>query len=93
MINVGQVSVPGNATTAVLILPPGTMNTCIYQPTAGAPAAVYVGGPNVSATNGMMVPVTPLNVESYVSSGGKILFATTGSSTASSFSFIIATGE
>lgn len=89
---IGQATVPANTTVAVYTLPPGTMNTTLFQPTN--PQAVYVGtSPHVSPTNGMKVPITPTNSESYVSAPGVTVYATTGNGTASSFSYIIDSGE
>ncbi len=94
MIILGQATVPSNSTVNVYTIPPGTVNTTVFQPSAGAPATVYIGTTaNVSATNGMPVPVTPTNSESYVSTPGVKIYATTGSATASSFSYIISQGE
>lgn len=47
--------------------------------------------PNVSSTNGLPVPVTPLNQENYVGTKGVMYYATTGNNTASSFQYIICT--
>ena len=87
----GSVTVPGNATTAVFTLPPGTVNTTMFQP-AGL-QSVWIGtSVNVSTANSMMVPVTPISMESYVSSRGATVYATTGNATASSFQYIISAG-
>jgi hypothetical protein len=88
----GQATVPASSTVQVFILPPGTVNTVIWQPTP-ATSSVYLGtSVNVSAGNGMMISVTPLNTDSYVSTRGTPVFATTGSTAASSFMYIISGG-
>lgn len=94
-IIVGQFAVPGGATVAAFLLPTGLSNFCVFQPTSGNAVPVYVGNSSsVSSSNGIQVPVTPFNSESYNSTaGGKVFWATTGSSTASSFSFIISTAS
>ena len=62
----------------------------LYQQTT--PQAVYIGTSNtVTATNGMSVPNTPLNQETYTGSAGATIYATTGNATASSFNYIIST--
>lgn len=90
----GQVSVPGNSTVQVFILPPGTVNTTLYQPSSASTVqAVYIGtSANVSSTNGLMVPITAVNIESYVTSRGTPVWATTGNATASSIQYIISGG-
>jgi hypothetical protein len=86
----GTANVPGNATVAVYSLPPGYANVCTYQPSN--PQAVYKGtSANVSVANGLMVPVTPMNTETYTGSRGATIYATTGNATASSFCYIIST--
>lgn len=88
----GQATVPGNSTVQVFILPPGIVNTTVFQPTPSA-TAVYIGtSANVTSANGMMVPVTAMNMESYISSRGTPVFATTGNATGSSFMYIISGG-
>lgn len=93
MIVVGNAVVPANSTVAVFVLPTGLANFTVYQPTT--PQTVYIGtSPNVSSTNGLPVPVTPSNTESYNSSGGgKLVYATTGNGTASTFQYIISTAS
>lgn len=96
MIIVGQATVPSNSTVNVFTIPPGTVSTVIFQPQwiAATVQTVYIGtSANVSAVNGMPVPVTPLSGDSYVSSPGTKVWATTGNATASSFSYIFSTGE
>ena len=89
VIIVGQATVPSSTTVAVFHLPPGYSNMTLYQ---AATQPVYVGTSNtVSATNGMPVPNTPLNQETYTGSAGATIYATTGNATASSFSYIIST--
>ncbi len=90
-IVMGNAVVPGSATVPVFVLPTGLANYCVFQPTGNV--TVYVGpSPNVNSTIGLPVPVTPVNTESYNSTGGgKVVYATTGSSTASSFQYIIST--
>ena len=91
-IVMGQATVPSSSTVQVFILPPGTVNTTIWQPTPAA-ATVYVGtSVNVSAINGLPVPATPMNAESYVTSKSTPVWATTGNATAASFQYIISSG-
>jgi hypothetical protein len=86
----GNATVPSNATVAVFRLPPGYSNMTMYQPATAQ--SVYVGTSNtVAPTNGMPVPNTPLNQETYTGSQGATIWATTGNATASSFSYIIST--
>ena len=86
----GNATVPSNSTVAVFRLPPGYSNMTVYQQTT--PQAVYIGTSNtVTAKNGMPVPNTPLNQETYTGSAGATVWATTGNATASSFSYIICT--
>lgn len=91
-IVVGNAVVPGNATVPVFLLPTGLSNFTVFQPGG---AQVYVGSSSrVSSTNGLAIPVSPTNVESYNSTaGGQQFYATTGSSTASSFQFIVSTAQ
>jgi hypothetical protein len=91
-IFLGQATVPSNSTVQVFILPPGTVNTTMWQPTPMA-AQVYLGTSiNVSTSNGMPLNSTPLNSESYVTSKGTPVWATTGSVTGASFQYIISGG-
>jgi hypothetical protein len=94
-ITLGQVAVPGNATIPVFLLPTGLSNFLVFQPTSGNPATVYLGSSaNVSSANGIPVPVTPANSESYIGTGGgKQFYATTGSAVASTFHFLISTAS
>jgi hypothetical protein len=86
----GSATVPSNSTVAAFILPPGYSNGVIYQ--VSNPQAVYIGtNSRVSAANGMLVPLTPLNTETFTGSAGATIYATTGNATASSFSYIIST--
>lgn len=86
-----QATVPSNSTVQVFILPPGTVNTTMFIPAGNQ--AVYIGtSVNVSSINGMQLTQTPVNVESYVSSRGTPVWATTGNATASSFQYIISGG-
>jgi hypothetical protein len=86
----GSATVPSSTTVAVFSLPPGYSNFTVYQPTQAQP--VYIGpGSAVTAVNGMPVPNTPLNQETYTGSAGATIYATTGNATASSFSYIICT--
>jgi len=88
----GTATVPANSTVTVFILPAGLSNFTLYQPTT--PQAVYLGtSARVTAASGMPVPVTPLSQEAYNSVGGATYYATTGNGTASSFCFIISTGN
>ena len=90
MVIVGNATVPANSTVAAFRLPPGYSNMTIYQPTT--PQSVYIGTSNgVAATNGMLVPNTPLTEETYTGSAGATMWATTGNATASSFNYIIST--
>ena len=92
MLILGQATVPSNSTVVAFRIPPGTANTIVYQPSN--PQAVYIGpSPNVAATTGMPVPVTPVSEEQYVTSGGMAVYATTGNATASSFCYILSTGQ
>lgn len=87
---IGSATVPSSSTVAAFNLPPGYSNFTIYQP-SGRPA-VYAGtSTSVSSANGMPVPNTPLNQETYTGSAGAMIYATTGSTVASSFSYIIST--
>jgi hypothetical protein len=89
----GQATVPSNSTVQVFILPPGTVNTTFWQP-APAATTVYVGSSvRLSSVNGLMLNSTPVNVESYVTSAGTPVFATTGGNTAASFMYIISGGS
>lgn len=88
----GQATVPGNSTVQVFILPPGTVNTTFWQPTP-ATTQVYLGtSQRLTTANGMLITATPLNVESYVTSAGTPVYATTGNATAASFQYIISGG-
>ncbi len=88
----GQATVPANSTVAVFNVPPGTVHTVVFQPSGQQ--AVYLGtSPHVTATNGLVVPATPLLAESYVTSAGSIYYATTGNATASSFMYLISAGS
>lgn len=92
MLILGSATVPSNSTVVVFRLPPGYSNMTLFQPTT--PQAVYVGtSPNVSTANGMNVPVTPLNQETYTGSAGATMYATTGNATASSFCYLISTTQ
>jgi hypothetical protein len=89
-ILIGSATVPSSTTVAVFRLPPGYANFTLFQPSGKA--AVYIGTtPNVSAVNGMYAPNTPLNQETFTGSAGTGLYATTGGTAASSFSYIIST--
>jgi hypothetical protein len=88
----GQATVPANSTTAVFTIPPGTVNTTMWQ-SLPMTSQVYIGtSVNVSTTNGTPISATPINMESYVSSKGATIYATTGNATASSFQYIISSG-
>jgi hypothetical protein len=91
MIILGQATVPSSSTVAVFFMPPGTANTVMWQPTPVA-AQVYVGQKSVTAVSGLAVPLTPVLSETYVTTGGMTYYATTGSTTAASFMFIVNTG-
>jgi hypothetical protein len=91
-IVMGQATVPSNSTVQVFIIPPGTVNTVMWQPTP-ASTSVYVGSSvNVSTVSGVMLAVTPVSTDSYVSSKGTPVFATTGNATGTSFMYIISGG-
>jgi hypothetical protein len=91
-VTMGQATVPSNSTVQVFILPPGTVNTTLWQPTP-ASTTVYLGtSVRVSAANGLLLTATPLNSESYVTSRGTPVFATTGNATGTSFMYIISGG-
>jgi hypothetical protein len=86
----GQATVPSSSTVPAFTLPGGLCNFTVFQPTG--PQPVYLGtSPNVSAANGMPVPVTPLSQECYNTVKGVTYYATTGSVTASTFHYIIST--
>lgn len=88
----GLATVPSSNTVPAFTLPMGLANFTVYQPSG--PQAVYIGtSPNVSATSGMLVPVTPLMQENYHGSRGATYYATTGNATASSFCYIISTAS
>lgn len=90
---IGQATVPGNSTVQVFILPPGTVNTTFWQPVP-ATTQVYLGtSQRLTTANGMQVTATPVNSESYVSSRGTPVFATTGNATATTFQYIISGGS
>jgi len=89
----GQVTVPGNSTVQVFVLPPGTVNTTMYLSTAISVQPVFVGtSVNVSSVNGMQIGATPVNAESYVTSRGTPVWATSGNATATTFQYIISGG-
>jgi hypothetical protein len=89
-ITAGSATVPSNSTIPVFSLPPGYSNLTVYQPSQAQ--SVWVGtGPGVTPTTGMIVPVTPLNTETYTGAMGATMYATTGNGTASSFSYILCT--
>jgi len=91
-VTVGLATVPSSSTVPVFTLPAGLCNFTIFQPTN--PQAVYIGtSARVNTTGGMPVPVTPILQESYNSTGGVTYYATTGNGTASSFCYIISTGN
>lgn len=92
-IIMGSVAVPGSATIPVFLLPTGLSNFTVYQ--TGNPPQVYVGSSTaLTSSNGLPVPISPANVESYNSTaGGKMFYATTGSTLSSSFQFIISTAQ
>lgn len=93
MIVAGQATVPSNSTVNVFTIPAGTVSTVLFQPQWVSPQTVYIGSSqNVSAVNGMPVPVTPLSQDGYVAAAAVKVWATTGNATASSFSYIISTG-
>lgn len=93
MITMGQATVPSSSTVNVFTIPAGTVSTIIFQPGWVSAQTVYIGtSPNVSATNGMPVSITPTNIDGYVTSGQVKIYATTGNATASSFSYLISTG-
>ena len=93
MIVMGNVTVPGSATVPIFLLPTGLSNFTVFQQSGGTP--VYVGSSTaLTTTNGLQVPVSPANVESYNSTGGGTMFyATTGSTLPSSFQFIVSTAQ
>ena len=91
-IVVGNAVIPGNATVPVFLLPTGLSNFTVFQ---SGGAQVYVGSSSrLSSTNGLAIPVSPANIESYNSTGGgQQFYATTGSASPSSFQFIISTAQ
>ncbi len=92
-IVMGSAQVPGSATVPVFLLPTGLSNFTVYQPSGQT--TVYVGSSTaLTTTNGLPIPVSPANIESYNSTGGgKQFYATTGSTLPSSFQFIISTAQ
>lgn len=95
MIICGQATVPSNSTVNVFTIPAGTVSTIVFQPQwiAATVQTVFIGtSQNVSATSGMPVPVTSMNLDGYVSGTQVKVWATTGNGTASSFSYLISTG-
>lgn len=88
----GTVSVPGNSTVTAFIVPPGYANLLVYQPSQAQ--QVFLGtSSRVSATNGMLVAVTPTGTETYVGSSGATWFATTGNATAATFCYLISSAN
>jgi hypothetical protein len=91
-IILGQATVPSSSTVPVFTLPSGVANFLVFQPSQ--PQQVFIGtSPNVTATSGAPVPVTPLSTELYVASKGVTYYGTTGNATASSFHYLISTGN
>lgn len=91
-IVLGQATVPASSTVQVFIIPPGTVNTVMWQPTP-ASTNVYIGtSVNVSPVNGLMLSATPVGTDSYVSARGTPVYATTGNATGTSFQYIISGG-
>ncbi len=89
---IGKATVPSSSTVPVIAIPAGVANATVWQPTPNA-QPVYIGlSPNVTPTNGVAVTVTPGDAQNYNTSGGAIIYATTGNATASSFCYIINTG-
>lgn len=88
----GMATVPASSTVQVFTIPPGTVNTVMWQPTP-ATTTVYIGtSVNLSAANGIPLSPTPLNVDSYVTSRGTPVYATSGNATGTSFQYIISGG-
>jgi hypothetical protein len=88
----GLATVPSSSTVVTFTLPAGLSNFTVFQPTNAQ--TVFLGtSVNVSATNGMAVPTTPLTQEVYNTSRGVTYYATTGNGTASSFCYLISTGN
>lgn len=89
-IVVGSATVPSNSTVAVFSMPAGLCNFTLYQPTQAQ--VVYVGTTaRLTSVNGLPIPASPLYQESYNSTAGVTMYATTGNGTASSFQYIICT--
>jgi len=88
----GNVTVPANATIPVFLLPTGLSNFTVFQQSG---PTVYVGSSTaLTNKNGLPIPVSPANVETYNSTGGGTMFyATTASTLPSSFQFIISTAQ
>ena len=87
----GMATVPSSKTVPAFTLPAGLCNFTVYQ--LGG-AQVFLGtSPGVAATNGMPVPLTPIQQEAYNSVAGATYYATTGSATASSFAYVISTAN
>ena len=93
MIVMGSVTVPGSATVPIFLLPTGLSNFTVFQQTGGTP--VYVGSSTaLTVTNGLQIPVSPANIESYNSTaGGRMFYATTGSTVPATFQFIVSTAQ
>jgi hypothetical protein len=88
----GTATAPTSSTAVAFYLPAGLCNYTIFQP-AGQ-TTVYVGSsPNVSSTNGLPVPVTPVSSDSYVAGKGITYYVTTGGVAASSFCYVISTAN
>jgi hypothetical protein len=88
----GLATVPSSSTVPAFVLPAGLCNFLVFQPTNLQ--SVYLGtSVNVSASNGMAVPTTPLSEETYVKGAGVTYYATTGNNTASSFCYLISTAN
>lgn len=85
----GTISVPGNATVASFIIPPGYFNMTVYQPSQAQ--RVFVGtSSSVNSTNGMAITPTPITSEGAVGTGGPTtFFATTGNATAATFCYLL----
>lgn len=93
MLTMGQATVPSSSTVQALIIPAGTVGTIWFQPTP-ASTPVFVGtSPNVTPTNGLQIPVTPTWTEGFITSKATPIYATTGNTIASSFQYLISTGE
>ena len=90
-IILGSATVPSSSTVVVFTVPI-LSNFTLFQPSGQQ--AVYLGtSPKVSSTNGLMLSASPTSMDGYNSTGASTYYATTGTTVASSFQYIIATSN